>query len=63
MGCRFLGPTFGGGYDFSIGNFANKKYSSSCDFPASYKKNPEVKNDKLNRRSMIGISDEIFLIK
>lgn len=54
MGCKHLGPTFGGGYDFSIGNFANKKYTSSCDFPASYTKNPELKNIKLNRRSLIG---------
>lgn len=57
VGCEFLGPTFGGGYDFSIGNFANKKYSSSCDFPTSYSKETSKKNAKLNRRSFIGTGE------
>lgn len=34
--CNYMGPTFGGGYDFSIGNEANKKYTSSCNFPTSF---------------------------
>lgn len=37
IACKYLGPSFGG-YDFSIGNFANKKYSSTCDFPICYHK-------------------------
>ena len=36
VGCSYLGPTFGGGFDFSIGNRADIKYSSSCSFPVSY---------------------------
>lgn len=38
VACKHLGPTFGGGFDFCIGNRANIKYSSSCNFPVSYQK-------------------------
>jgi hypothetical protein len=34
VGCKYLGPTFGGGYDFSIGNFANKNTPPLVIFPS-----------------------------
>lgn len=56
VGCKHLGPTFGGGYDFSIGNLANKRYSSTCEFPTSYQKQKSGINSKLSRKLFLGTS-------
>ena len=43
---RNWGPTFGGGYDFQIGNNSDTLYSSTSYFPRSFTSNTKHVNQK-----------------